>query len=361
MKLLIVGNGPAGFSLAKELHDDFEVELMDREPFPYYNKPMLSHYIAGLVEREKLFMYSEEWYEKKGIELRLGVNVRRIDVSSKKVITGEGIFDYDILVLATGARPREPDIEGREYLSTLRTLEDADRIRDVLEEEGEVTIIGGGFIGLELASNLAKAGYKSRLIHRRDTLLHLDMELSAYLKERLEEMGVEFHLNEDILKADERGILTNRGYIEGKLKVCAIGIIPNKELAVESGIRTKRGILIDENFRSSAPDVYAIGDCAEYNGIICGTAKGSMGHAKVLANLLRGRSDRYDFEFRSALFKFGDLPISIIGDTRGEGRWLEEGVKVFMKGEKMVGAVVLGDVRKGVKMERMIKESLQLI
>ncbi|MCD6559806.1 MAG: FAD-dependent oxidoreductase [Palaeococcus sp.] len=103
MRLLIVGNGPAGFSLAKELYNDFEVEILDKEGAPYYNKPMLSHYIAGLIDREKLFMYSEEWYEEKGIKLRLGVNARRVDISSKRVIADGGSFDYDILVLATGA------------------------------------------------------------------------------------------------------------------------------------------------------------------------------------------------------------------------------------------------------------------
>ncbi|WP_367884287.1 NAD(P)/FAD-dependent oxidoreductase [Thermococcus sp. JCM 11816] len=222
-------------------------------------------------------------------------------------------------------------------------------------------IIGGGFIGLELAGNLAKAGYGVKLIHRRDTFLGLDEELSSLIREKLEESGVEFHLGAELLKADENGLLTTRGgYVEGKVKICAIGIIPNVEIARRSGIHTGRGILIDDHFRTSAKDVYAIGDCAEYSGIICGTAKAAAGHAKVLANLLRGgKEDRYPFELRSSVFKFGDLPIAIIGKTRGgEGEWLDEHTKAFFQDGKLVGAVVIGDIRKAFSIEKELKKEL---
>lgn len=358
MRVVIIGNGPGGVELAKELSGEHEVLIVEREEVPFYSKPMLSHYIAGFIEREKLFTYSLDWYERKGISLKLGEEAKLIDRARKVLVTDKGEYPYDILVIATGARAREPTVEGKEHLLTLRSIEDAERIKALLEEHGEALIVGGGFIGLELAGNLAKAGYGVKLIHRRETFLGLDEELSGLIRERLEESGVEFHLSAELLKADENGLLTTRGYVEGKVKICAIGIIPNVEIARRSGIHTGRGILIDDHFRTSAEDVYAIGDCAEYSGIICGTAKAAAGHAKVLANLLRGKEDRYPFELRSSVFKFGDLPIAIIGKTKGEGEWLDEYTKAFFQDGKLVGAVVIGDIRRAFSIEKELKKEL---
>ncbi len=171
---------------------------------------------------------------------------------------------------------------------------------------------------------------------------------------------MEFYLNANVLKGDREGVFTGRGYIEGRVKICAVGIIPNKELALRSGIHTGRGILIDDRFRTSARDVYAVGDCAEYNGIICGTAKDAMGHARVLANLIRGEEDRYAFESRSTVFKFGDFPIAIIGETKGDGNWLDNKTKVFLREGKVVGAVIIKDVKKALELERKIKSRVSI-
>ncbi|MBP1912624.1 NAD(P)/FAD-dependent oxidoreductase [Thermococcus stetteri] len=358
MDVVVIGNGPGGIELAKELSGEHRVTIIEKERVPFYSKPMLSHYIAGLIEREKLFTYPISWYERRGIDLRLGEEAKLIDRARKVLITDKGEYPYDVLVIATGARAREPTVEGKERLLTLRSVEDADRIKTLLEEHGEAVVVGGGFIGLELAGNLAKAGYGVRLIHRRETFLGLDEELSGMIRERLEENGAEFYLETELLKADEGGIYTNRGYVEGKVKICAIGITPNVEIARRSGIHTGRGILIDDRFRTSARDVYAIGDCAEYGGIICGTAKAAIGHARVLAKLLRGEEDRYPFELRSSVFKFGDLPIAIIGKTKGEGEWLDEHTKAFFREGKMVGAVVIGDIRRVFSIERELKREL---
>lgn len=360
MKVLVVGNGPGGVELAKNLSGTFDVTVVDREGVPHYSKPMLSLYIAGLVGRKKLFPYSLDWYERKGIELSLKTEAKLIDRGRKVLVTDRGEFQYDVLVLATGARVREPGVEGKEHLLTLRSLDDAEKARRLVEENGEMLIVGGGFIGLELAANLAKAGYRVKLIHRRNTFLGLDEELSSLIRERLEESGVEFHLNVDLLRADSEGVATSGGYVESRVKLCAIGIIPNVEIARKSGVHVGRGVLIDGEFRTSARDVYAIGDCAEYNGTICGTAKGATGHARVLSDLLMGRESSYDFGFRSTVFKFGDLPMVIIGRIRGRGRWLDENVKVFTEGERVVGAVVVGSSGKAFSLEAKIRDGARV-
>ncbi len=356
MKVVIVGNGPGGVELAKGLSNDHDVTLVDREVAPHYSKPLLSHYIAGFLPEEKLFPYPPGWYTERGISLRLGEKALLIDRARKVLVTDKGEIPYD--VLATGAKAREPTAPGREHILTLRTLSDARRIKDKLEEEGEVTVLGGGFIALELAGNLAKAGYRVKLVHRRKTLLGLDEELSGMLREKLEDTGVEFHLGTEIVSADEEGLNTDRGYIPGRLKVCAYGTVPNVELARRSGIQTGRGILIDDRFRTLAEGVYAIGDCAEHEGIISGTARAAVEQARVLADLLRGKEAGYDFGFRSAVFKFADLSIALIGRTRGDGKWLDEETKVFYSGNKPVGAVVFGNLRKALRLEKEIREAI---
>ncbi|NJE61149.1 FAD-dependent oxidoreductase [Thermococcus sp. 21S7] len=360
MRVVIVGNGPGGVELAKRLAGEFDVTLVEKENLPHYSKPMLSHYIAGFIPEEKLFPYSREWYEERGINLLLGTEAKLVDRPRNALVTDKGEIPYDVLVIATGARAREPSIKGKEHILTLRTLNDAKLIKERLEKEGEITILGGGFIALELAGNLAKAGHTVRVVHRGRALLGLDGELSEIIMERLEGAGVEFHLETNALGADEEGLKTDKGYIKGGLKVCAFGIVPNKELAVRSGIHTGRGILIDDRFRTSARNVYAIGDCAEHGGVVGGTAKAAVEQAKVLANLLRGADDRYDFSFRYAFFKFADFGVAIIGKTKGPGSWLGKDTKVFYEGESLVGAVVLGNVKKAFRLEKAIKEGLPI-
>ncbi|ACS90946.1 MAG TPA: NAD(P)/FAD-dependent oxidoreductase [Thermococcaceae archaeon] len=360
MRIVIVGNGPGGVELANQLSGEHKVTIVERENVLHYSKPMLSHYIAGFVEKEKLFPYSFSWYEKKGIDLNLGVKAEVIDRARKRLITSDGEIPYDVLVIATGARPRGPTFEGKEFVQTLRTLQDAERIKEQIEKYKDALILGGGFIGLELVANLAKAGYRVRLVHRGSNLLGLDEELTKAIMEKLEGYGVEFYLDANTLKADENGIFTDKGYVEGKVKICAFGVIPNKEIAVKGGIHAGRGILIDDHFRTSAKDVYAIGDCAEYNGIIGGTAKAAMEHARVLANILRGKEDSYDFEFRSTVFKFGDIPVALIGKTKGEGKWFDEKTKIFLEGEKVIGAVVIEDVRKAMMLEKKAKAGVSI-
>ncbi|ASI98575.1 NAD(P)/FAD-dependent oxidoreductase [Thermococcus celer] len=357
MGVVVVGNGPGGLELAKNLSGEFDVTIVERESLPGYSKPMLSHYIAGFIPEEKLFPYPLDWYENRGIKLLLGTEARLIDRSRKVLVTDRGEVPYDALVIATGARAREPSVPGGEYILTLRTLSDAKRIRARLEDEGEITVLGGGFIALELAGNLAKAGYTVKLIHRGRTLLRLDEELSEIIRARLENAGVEFHLETSVLGADETGLRTDKGYIPGRLKVCAFGIVPNRELAVRSGIHAGRGIMIDDHLRTSAKDVYAVGDCAELNGFIGGTAKAAVEQARVLSRILKGEDERYE-PFRSAFFKFADLNVAIIGKTEGRGEWLDGKARVFREGEKVVGAVVFDDLREAMKLERTIKEGL---
>jgi NADPH-dependent 2,4-dienoyl-CoA reductase/sulfur reductase-like enzyme len=111
LRIVIVGNGPGGVELARALSGHFDVTMVERESLPHYSKPMLSHYIAGFLPEEKLFPYTLDWYEEKGIDLRLGVEAKAIDRARKVLVASRGDVPYDVLVLATGARARPPSAE----------------------------------------------------------------------------------------------------------------------------------------------------------------------------------------------------------------------------------------------------------
>lgn len=313
----------------KELFGEYEVFIFEREEVLFYLKFMLSYYIVGLIEKEKFFIYFFDWYERKGINLKFGEEVKLIDRVRKVFVMDKGEYFYDIFVIVIGVRVREFIVDGKEYFFIFRSIEDVEGIKVLFEEYGEVVIIGGGFIGFELVGNFVKVGYGVKLIYWRDIFFGFDEEFSSLIREKLEELGVEFYFGVEFLKVDENGFLIIRGYIEGKVKICVIGIILNVEIVRRSGIYIGRGILIDDYFRIFVKDVYVIGDCVEYSGIICGIVKVVVGYVKVLVNFLRGKEDCYFFEFCFLVFKFGDLLIVIIGKMRGEGEWFDEYIKVF--------------------------------
>ncbi|MBZ4661733.1 MAG: FAD-dependent pyridine nucleotide-disulfide oxidoreductase [Thermotoga sp.] len=318
MKVVIVGNGPGGVELAKQLSEEHEVTIVERETVPYYTKPMLSHYVAGLAEEKSLFPYPIDWYEKKGIRLLLGTNAKRIDSEKKILETDRG---------------------------------------EAVEREKDLLIIGGGFIGLEIAGNLSKRGIKVRVVEKMTRLMGLDEELTERIKGELEKHGVEFYLGRDVERIENDVLVTDKEEIPARVILCSIGIVPEVSLAKESGLDVNKGILVDKTFRTSKPDIYAIGDCAEHEGIICGTAKAAMAHAKVLANTLKGIPDEYDFHFRSSYFKFGDFPIAIVGELTDRGEWIDSETKSFYRDEKIVGVVVLSDVRKAREWEERLRST----
>lgn len=357
MKVVIVGNGPGGVELAKRLAKEHDVTIVEREETPYYVKPMMSHYVAGDADESQLFPYSLDWYRKNRIELLLKTEARRIDAENRTIHTDAGALSFDVLVLATGARARKITVPGAENMLTLRTWQDAKRLKERLEKGKELLIVGAGFIGLELAGNLAKKGYRIRVVEKTSYLLNLEKELTERIKERLESYGVEFFLGRDIERIEKDVLVTDKEEIPARLILCAIGIVPEIELAKESGAKVNRGVLVDKKFRTSLPNVYAIGDCAEFEGIISGTAKAAMDQAKVLANILSGLSDEFDFQFRSSYFKFADLPLAILGRIEGEPRWIDEHTRAFYKDDRIVGVVVLEDTKQARAWEERLRKN----
>ena len=291
MRFVIVGGVAAGTkaaSRARRLDPELEITVYQEEPEPSISECGLPYFLSGIVEeREQLVARTPEKFAEKDIEVLVSHRVERIDVHSKKLIVhdldaGETFEDtYDRLVIATGARAVLPPIPGvdLEGVFELRFLTDADSIRTYVREHSpmKATIVGGGYIGLEVAENLCDLGMKCSLIEGEDRVaLAYGPEVSDRVEEELRAHDVNIFTGE---KVDEftgegrvRGVKFGDTEIETDLVILGVGIKPSVELASEAGVEigTTGAILVDKHMKTNVPEVWAAGDCVETTDLTSG-------------------------------------------------------------------------------------------
>ncbi len=277
-KVVIVGGGQAAFSTASSLRQwgyDGQLVILGDEVTPPYQRPPLSKtYLLGEFPSERLLFKPDAWYEQNRIDLMLDARAERIDLDDRSVLTTRGNrVSFERLVLATGASPCElPDLPSAEYSNVhlLRSLTDVEAIRETLPDTGHVLIVGGGYIGLETAATMRKLGHEVTVIEREHRLLaRVTVEpVSDYYENLHRSHGVDIRTGvtvEHWLSEDasvSAATLSDGTSVEVSAVLVGIGVRPNTELAAAAGIEVDNGILVDEDARSSAPTVFAAGDCA---------------------------------------------------------------------------------------------------
>ena len=363
MHVLIIGNGIAGLTAARALSEGgVDVEVTTQEAHPYYPRPRLYGFLAGEIEREALYAYSPAWYEERGITLHLGVGVVGLDPSAKQIRLADGRpVSYERLLLATGSHPFIPPIEGveQEGVFTLRTIEDGLAIRRWAEGARRALVIGGGLLGLEAARALGTLGVEVTVLEMASYLLprQLDAEGGALLSKRIEAMGIEVALNASsraILGAGRvAGVLLEDGReIEGDMVLISAGIRSNVQLAQEAGLEVQQGVIVDEHLRTSAEDIYAAGDVAEFRGRVYGIIPAAIEQARVAAANMVGREGvEYRGTVPSNALQVVSIDCASIGvhhPPAGVG-YLElrrsgaQGYKkLVLKDGRLVGAILLG-------------------
>lgn len=274
---VIVGGGLAGAKAAETLREegfDGRVVLLTEESEPPYERPPLSKgYLLGSDERDKAFVHPLEWYADNDIELRMGSRVTALHRDEHEVeLDGGERIGYAKLLLATGSRPRRLDVPGadRADVRYLRELPDADHLRDVLDERHRVAVVGGGWIGLEVAAAARTHGAEVTLIEMADLPLQrvLGDEVAAVFADLHREHGVELLLGtgvREIVADGERvvALVTTDGHeVMADTVVVGVGITPRVELAEAAGLAIDNGVAVDAALRTSDPDVFAAGDVA---------------------------------------------------------------------------------------------------
>lgn len=279
-KVVIIGGGHAGCACAKALrHEQFngEIVLISNEAeLPYHRPPLSKSFIkdADEMDLSKLCLQPESFYEKYKIDLRLNTAVSEIDPDENIIKLYHGdMIHYDYLVLATGTRPRQLPLPGTELtgVMSLRTLQDARQLRVALSKAENVVIIGGGFIGLELASTARSLGKNVTVLEHLPRVLGRSVSplVSDYISNIHRQNGIQIEtgafINEFVGEAGKvTGVRCSNGMIPAELVLVGVGAIPNTELAEQAGIQCDNGISVNRSMQTNIENIFAIGDCANH-------------------------------------------------------------------------------------------------
>ena len=275
--VLVVGGGhAAGQAVASLRQEGFEGEIVvvGEEPHPPYQRPPLSkQYLSGEHGLDKVHLRQASFYEERNIELRLGERIESINRSTKTATTSTGEpITYDFLLLATGSRPRlipvpGADLDGIHYL---RTISDVDGIRGEMTAGSRMVVVGGGYVGLEVAAVARQSGLEVTVLEMEDRILQrvTTPEMSAFYTQLHEGHGVTIRTSTTVsgFAGDKRvsEVLTDQGNLPADIVIVGIGIVPNVELAEAAGLPCDNGIVVDEHCRTEDPSIFAAGDCTNH-------------------------------------------------------------------------------------------------
>jgi 3-phenylpropionate/trans-cinnamate dioxygenase ferredoxin reductase subunit len=341
--IIIIGAGHAGAQLVDSLRTggfDGRLVLIGDEHHRPYERPATSKdLLSGEMEIDRVFLKRETYYQEKNIDLRLGVRVTAIDRGARHVICADGTsLAYDMLVIATGARARTLQVPGAglDGVFTLRSLADAQAIGPRLGPGKRLAVVGGGYVGLEVAASAIKLGCAVTVIEMQERLLGrvVAAEIADFYDKVHREAGVDIHYGVVIERmvgdaGDGRGRITGVQLTDGALipadtVVVGIGAAPNTELAAEAGLAVENGIVVDDCGRTADPTIFAIGDATNHpNNLLhkrlrLESVPAAMGQARAAASAILGKpkpfqelpwfwSDQYDLKLQIAgLSEIGD-------------------------------------------------------
>ncbi len=304
MKYVIIGNGPASVNAAqkmRQLSPEADIILVSEEAQPYYARPRLPEFIAGQTTADKLTVFPLSWYAKQQIQLILNTTITNINTTRKTVFYSGHELSYDKLLLATGAKAFIPALPGNDLpgVFSLRSLADAIRIREYAQNKKDIILIGGGLLGLELAGSFCQPNRKIIILEHSASLLsrQLTPDKGAKLRSLLEQRGMIFHFLENctsITNSPELTVLTKDHSFTGQMIIFSAGVSPRSELAQSSGLNVKKGIIVNEFLQTSAPEVYAAGDCLQLGDKLWGFVKSATEQGKVAAeNMVLGNKLAY--------------------------------------------------------------------
>ena len=356
MKVVILGGVAAGMSAAsklKRLDPQAEVTVYEQGRYVSYGACGLPYYASGLNEDyTKMLIRTPEEFAQMGVDVRLHHQAVRVSPKDKTVLVrnladgGMLVDRYDKLMIATGAKAIRPRLPGGELegVHTLKTLADGLALREALEGKSRVVVVGGGYIGVEVAETLRGAGKEVRLIEAAPSILApFDPPIRAQLQRRMVEHGIGLHTGEP-LKAilpgpDGRsvgGVATERGKYPADLVVLALGVRPNTDFLTDTGIRRLQNgaIEVDREMRTSLPDVYAAGDCASvyHRGearnvyLALGTVANKCG--RIAGENMLGRHVRFDGCLGSSAISVCGLEAARTGMSEAAARELYGDVTV---------------------------------
>ncbi len=362
----IIGNGVAATTAVREIRSkdqSVEIDVWTDERHGYYPRPNLIDLVANKRTIKETIHYDLDWYEKNDVDLFLSSPVFQIDTEKKRIIsTSEDYGDYDSLLIAVGCRPFIPPFEGldKNNVHVIRTLDDALDIHEAVKGAGREIVIGGGILGIELAAAMKEIGGDPIVVDYEKRLLpiQLDDQGSKVLTKQIERKGIQALFGYECKGItgddDATGIVSKQGdEIKGDLVVIATGVRSNTIIAKNSGIDFHHGITVDDHMQTSAPGIFAAGDCMEWNGMWYGIIPWATASSRIAAqNMLEFGSSKFKGITPSNQLQVAGIDLTSIGIVHPESAEyesvvsvnMEEGkyFKVVLKDHIPVGGIALG-------------------
>ena len=333
MKTVIIGGGAAGASCAarlRRLDESAEILILEKTDEISIANCGLPYYVSGVISnRENILVSTPEkfknWFN---IDVKLNSEVVKINRNDKNIQLANGeIISYDKLVLAQGASPIIPNFNGmdRNNVFGVRTLNDADKIKEFIKNNNtkNAVVIGGGFIGIEMAENLAHLGLNTTLVELSDQILApVDKEVAQFAQNTMTENGVNLILSDRVKEFNQNKIVLNSNKeIEFDIVIMAIGVRPEIKLAQDAGLETNRGIIVNDNMQTSDENIYAAGDSVEVKDFVSDTntliplAGPANRQGRIIADNICGFNSTYQKSQGTSVIKVFDLTVASVGNN----------------------------------------------
>ena len=380
MRHLIIGNGPAGISAAltlRRIAPQDQVAVVSEEAQPFYSKVLTSYFVAGKVPQDRMLLTTAEQLHDDGVQMLTGKRAVRIDPASSDVALSSGErIQYDRLLLATGAEPSLPPIEGvgsnsRSPLPGVFTLwshDDSVAMKEWVKEGQRAVVVGAGLVGLKAAEAFMMRGLSATVVELLDRVLPqvLSREDAAVVQKALEKRGLDVRTGTSLSRIAGEGRAEQVELSTGEALPCdvvviATGVRPNLSLAKSAGIACSRGILVDEYMQTSMPAIFAAGDVAEGWDLARGrrfpnpTWGNATEQGRVAACNMAGHKKPFQGSVSLNTFTFLDFRLAAVGITQPESDFFDvesyadpktgDYRKLIALGDRLVGAVAIGDVR----------------
>jgi NAD(P)H-dependent nitrite reductase small subunit len=378
-RLVVVGNGMAAMRTIEELlqfaRDDYQITVFGAEPRGNYNRILLSPLLAGDTDREQIMLHAPAWYRERGIVLHVGDPVVSIDRRSRRVISAAGVVaGYDRLLLATGSDPVRLKVPGHDLpgVFSFRSIDDVDGMLAQAAQATRAVVIGGGLLGLEAASGLARHGLKVTVVHIRERVMdrQLDAEAARLLQLAMEARGMEFCLEARTAAFEGDGhverLRTEDGRVlEADMVVVAAGITPRTDLARACGLHCDRGVLVDDTLQTWDPSIYAVGECVQHRGTTYGLVAPLWEQARVCSAHLAERGvTRYRGSKPASQLKVSGIDVFSAGDIAGlQGaesiRYADPAAGIYrrlwLRDNRVLAAVLFGDTHSAARFAELIE------
>ena len=371
MKIIVVGHGMVGHKLVEALAETglgrIEITILGEEPRAAYDRVHLSEFFAG-KSADDLSLVAPGFFERDNLLLKLNARVESIDRAAKTVTLASGeVLPYDKLVLATGSYPFVPPLPGKDRPDCFvyRTIEDLEAMQACGSRSKTGVVIGGGLLGLECAKALRDMGLLTHVVEFSPRLMAVQVDDGGgrVLRHKIEELGVVVHTGKSTTEivdgetAAHRMQFADGSYLDTDMIVFSAGIRPRDELARNCGLEigARGGIVVDDTCRTLDPEIYAIGECASWNGQVFGLVAPGYDMARVVARHLLGQDAAFSGADMSTKLKLLGVDVASLGDPHGKQpgsrsyQFTDERKQIYKKlvvsecGKYLLGGVMVGD------------------